>query len=54
MESARGILGVTDLRESGPPVEIIEGDGDNTTISRLRSDLGMCVKIHVVKNVGKQ
>ena len=54
MESASGILGVTDLKESGTPVEIIEGDGDNTTFSRLRSELGRCVKIHVVKTIGKQ
>ena len=54
MESARGILGVKDLKESGTPVEVIEGDGDNTTISRLRSEHGRCVKIHVVKTIGKQ
>ena len=42
MESASGILGVTDLKESGTPVEIIEGDGDNTTISRLRSEWYVC------------
>ena len=42
MESARGILGVKDLKESGTPVEIIEGDQDNTTISRLRSEWYVC------------
>ena len=54
MKSASGILGVTDLKESGTLVEIIEGDGDNTTISRLRSEHGRCVQIHVVKTSGKQ
>ena len=54
MKSASAILGVKDLKESGTPVEIIEGDEDNTTISRLRSELVRCVKIHVVKTIGKQ
>ena len=44
METASAILGVTDLKESGTPVEIIEADEDNTTISRLRSEHGVCVK----------
>ena len=48
-----------DHKESETPIEIIEGDGDNTTISRLKSELGICVKKrlsknHVVKNIGKQ
>lgn len=57
-KSAIGVFGVKDLKENVTPVDIIEGDGDNPTISRLRSDLGMCVarldKNHVVENIGKQ
>lgn len=59
MESASGVSGVKELNESGTPVEILEGDGDNTMISRLKSELGINMKKrldknHVVKNIGKQ
>lgn len=35
MESASGVLGVKNLKESGTPVEIIEGNG----YKRFRSEL---------------
>lgn len=59
MESASGVSGVKELNESGTPVEILEGDGDNTLISRLKSELGINMKKrlyknHIVKNIGKQ
>ena len=39
MESASAVKGVKDLIDEGTPVEIIEGDGDNTTIARVHKDL---------------
>ncbi|XP_033759590.1 uncharacterized protein LOC117341838 [Pecten maximus] len=58
MESVSGVQGIKDLKDSGTPVEILEGDGDNTMISRIKHDLGITMKKrldrnHVVKNVGK-
>ena len=58
MESASGIQGVKELNDSGVSVEYLEGDGDNTLIARLKSDLNMAMKKrfdrnHIVKNVGK-
>lgn len=59
MESISGVSGEKELNENGTPVEILEGDKDNTMISSLRSELGInmkkCLdKNHVVKNIGKQ
>lgn len=59
MESISGVSGEKELNENGTPVEILEGDEDNTMISSLRSELGInmkkCLdKNHVVKNIGKQ
>lgn len=61
MESASGfgVSGVKELNKSGTPVEILEGDGDNTMISRLKNEFGINMKKrldknHVVKNIGKQ
>lgn len=58
MESEAGMLAVQQLKNQGTPVEIIEGDGDNTLISRLKSQLGITVKKkldknHCVKNIVK-
>jgi len=58
MESISGVKGVRELKKSWTPIEIIEGDGDNTLISRLKSDLNMTVqkrfdRNHVVKNIDK-
>lgn len=61
MESVSGVSGEKELNENGTPVEILEGDEDNTCtmISSLRRELGInmkkCLdKNHVVKNIGKQ
>ncbi|KAK3083329.1 hypothetical protein FSP39_019577 [Pinctada imbricata] len=59
MESVSGVRGIKELGEFGTPVEILEGDGDNTMISRIKTDLGLTMKKrldrnHVVKNFGKQ
>ena len=58
MESAGGVQCVKELNEEGTPVEYIEGDGDNTLVARLKSDLNVDIKKrfdknHVVKNIGK-
>eukprot|EP00105_Crassostrea_gigas_P044429 XP_019928577.1 PREDICTED: uncharacterized protein LOC109620466 [Crassostrea gigas] len=58
MESSTGLKGVKELIDEGTPVEYIEGDGDNTLITRLRSELNLEMKKrfdknHVVKNIGK-
>lgn len=59
MESASGVSGEKELNENGTPVEILEGDEDNTMISSLRSEFGINMKKyldknHVVKNITKQ
>ena len=58
MESTSGVRGVKELIDGGTPVEYLEGDGDNTLIARLRTDLNISMKKrfdrnHIVKNVGK-
>lgn len=58
MESSTGLKGVKELIDEGTPVEYIEGDGDNTLIARLRSELNLEMKKrfdknNVVKNIGK-
>ena len=58
MESTGGVKGVRELIEEGTPVEYLEGDGDNTLIARLKSELNIDMKkrfdrYHIVKNVGK-
>lgn len=56
MESTSGVLGVKELNESGTPVKYLEGDGDNTLIARLRSDLNMKKRFdrnHIVKTLVK-
>lgn len=58
MESASGEVGIRQLIEGGTPVEYIEGDGDNTLISRLKTNMGINMKkrfdkSHIVKNIGK-
>ena len=58
MEGVAGVKGVKELSDDGTPVEILEGDGDNTLIAKLKSDLGINMKKrldknHVIKNIGK-
>ncbi|XP_065929397.1 uncharacterized protein [Magallana gigas] len=59
MESVSGVQGIKELIDSGTPVDILEGDGDNTMISRIKSELGITMKKrldknHVIKNIGKR
>lgn len=59
MESSSGVQGIKELRDSGTPVDILEGDGDNTLVTRIKNDLGITVKKlldknHVIKNIGKR
>ncbi|WAR24663.1 hypothetical protein MAR_038332, partial [Mya arenaria] len=58
MESVSGQICVQELNSGGTPVEILEGDGDNNLISRLKTNLNLEMKKrfdknHVVKNIGK-
>ncbi len=58
MESASGVEGIQQLAKEGTPVEILEGDGDNTLVARLKDKLAISIKKkfdrnHVVKNIGK-
>lgn len=58
MESESGEKAILDLAKAGTPVEIIEGDGDNTLLARLKSKHGISLKKkydknHVMKNLGK-
>jgi hypothetical protein len=36
MESVSGEEGLNQLRDSGTPVEYVEGDGDSTMMARVR------------------
>lgn len=47
MESASGVSRVKELNASGTSVEILKGDGDNTMISRLKSDLKETVLLFI-------
>ena len=58
IEGAAGVTGIKDLQNAGTPIEIIEGDGDYTTIARVRNELGISLKKkfdrnHIVKNFYK-
>lgn len=59
MESVSGEAGIRELAKEGTNVEIVEGDGDNTLVARVKKNMGIELKKrfdknHVVKNVGKQ
>jgi transcriptional regulatory protein LevR len=58
MEATSGVKGVQELINEGTPIDYLEGDGDNTLISRLKTELNVEVKKrfdknHVVKNFTK-
>lgn len=58
MESLSSLQGFKELTASGTPVDTIEGDGDNTLISRIKKDLNIEVKKrfdknHILKNITK-
>lgn len=55
MEATSGVKGVQELLVEGTLVEYLKGDGDNTLISRIETDLSVTMKKrfdknHVVKN----
>ncbi|XP_060588030.1 uncharacterized protein LOC132743517 [Ruditapes philippinarum] len=50
MEATSGVKGVKELLAEGIPVEYLEGDGDNTLISRLKTDIGVSMKKRFDKN----
>lgn len=50
MESEAGLLALKEMSSQGTPVEIIEGDGDNTLIARLKSQCGLSVVKRLDKN----
>ncbi|KAK3100488.1 hypothetical protein FSP39_020887 [Pinctada imbricata] len=41
MESEAGVEAVKEMNDQGTPIAVIEGDGDNTLIARLKSNLGL-------------
>jgi hypothetical protein len=58
MESEAGLQAITEMADQGTPIDIIEGDGDNTVIARLKSQCGKSIvkrldKNHCVKNIVK-
>ncbi|KAL4220167.1 hypothetical protein ACF0H5_020576 [Mactra antiquata] len=58
MESASGEKGIMEMLKDGTPIEIVEGDGDKTLISRMKTHQNIDLKKrfdrnHVVKNIGK-
>ncbi|XP_033724552.1 uncharacterized protein LOC117314595 [Pecten maximus] len=50
MECVNGVQGIKELIQEGTPVDVLEGDGDNTLMSRLRTDLHINVKKRYDKN----
>lgn len=58
MEGTSGIQAIKEMMLQKTPVEVIEGDGDNTVISRIENELGVRIKKkldrnHCVKNIVK-
>lgn len=46
MESTGELMGVKELAAKGTPIECIEGDGDNTLIARIKTELNISLKKH--------
>ena len=44
MESTAEIQAIKEMISQKTPVEVIEGDGDNTVISRIENELGVRIK----------
>lgn len=44
MEGTSGIQAIKEVMSQKTPVEVIEGDGDNTVISRIENELGDRIK----------
>lgn len=58
MEATAGIQAIKEMISEDTPVEVVEGDGDNTVISRIQTELGVKLKKkldrnHCVKNIVK-
>lgn len=58
MESEAGLKAIKDMIQEGTPVDVIEGDGDNTLVARIHKSLGVTVKKkidrnHCIKNIVK-
>lgn len=58
MEGDAGLEAIKELMAQGQPVDTIEGDGDNTLIARIQSQLGINItkkldKNHCIKNRSK-
>lgn len=58
MESEAGLQAVQEMANQCTPVQIIEGDGDNTLIARAKNQLGVSLtkkldRNHCVKNIVK-
>lgn len=41
LESRAGLEAIKEMMQHGTPVKVIEGDGNNTLIARLKSELGL-------------
>lgn len=44
MESNAEIKAIKEMISQKTPVEVIEGDGDNTVISRIENEMGVKIK----------
>lgn len=54
MEGTSGIQAIKEMMLQKTPVEVIEGDGDNTVISRIENELGVRIKKNwIVTTVSK-
>ena len=58
MESQAGLEALKSMSDQGTPVQVIEGDGDNTLIARAKNQLGVTItkkldKNHCIKNIVK-
>ena len=59
METTAGIQAIKEMISQKTPVEVIEGDGYNTVISRIETEMGVKIKKkidhnHCVKNIVKR
>jgi hypothetical protein len=50
MESEAGLQAIKEMTSQGTPVDIIEGDGDNTVMARPKSQCGKSVVKRLDKN----
>lgn len=50
MEGKSGIQAIQEVMLQNTPVEVIEGDGDNTVISGIENELGVRIKKKLDRN----